>query len=138
MLPASRSKAAGLLVALCCALLAWTVAPALAAFVGGVLAQPSFASYTVPAPANVRCSGLGLLRGQIVWDSVAPPGGATVAYDVTQPDGRVVSSAATSYSLPTVSLIGGYTVQTRLSAGGWRSTGVTISVTNVAGVYICG
>ncbi len=127
-----------MLAALCCALLAWTAAPALAAFVGSVLVQPSFASYTVPAPPNVRCTGLGLLRGQIVWEAVTPPSGATVSYDVTQPDGRVVNSTATSYALPAVSLIGNYVVQTRLSAGGWRSTGVTVNVTNVAGIYICG
>lgn len=110
----------------------------MAAFVGSVLVQPSFAAYTVPAPANVRCSGLGLLRGTIVWDAATPPSGATVSYDVTQPDGRVVNSTATSYSLPALSLIGNYVVQTRLSAGSWRSTGVTINVTNVAGIYICG
>jgi len=103
-----------------------------------VLAQPSFSAYTVPDPANVRCSALGVLRGRIVWDAVTPPGGATVSYDVTQPDGGVVSSSATSYALPAVSLIGGYVVQTRLSAGGWRSAGVTVSVTNVGGVYVCG
>lgn len=103
-----------------------------------MLVRPSFAAYTVPAPANVRCSGLGLLRGQIVWDAVTPPAGATVSYDVTQPDGRVVNAPATAYALPTISLIGNYVVQTRLSAGGWRSAGVTVTVTNVAGIYICG
>ncbi|MDO8183996.1 hypothetical protein Q5424_08120 [Conexibacter sp. JD483] len=117
--------------------MAWAAAPALAAFVGSVLAESSFASYTVPAPGNVRCTGLGVLRGQIVLDPVTPPSGATISYDITQPDGRVVNSAATSYSLPAVSLIGSYVVQARLSAGGWRSAGVTINVTNVAGVYIC-
>jgi len=103
-----------------------------------VLVQPSFASYTVPNPPNVKCTGLGLLRGQIVWETVTPPSGATASYDVTQPDGRVVNSTGTSYPLPAVSLIGNYVVQTRLSAGGWRSAGVTINVTNVTGIYICG
>ncbi|MDW5593795.1 hypothetical protein VSS74_05585 [Conexibacter stalactiti] len=92
----------------------------------------------MPTPPNVRCNGLGLLRGSIDWNPVTPPSGATVSYDVTQPDGRVVNSTATRYTLPAVSLIGTYRVQTRLSAGGWRSAPAAVVVTNVAGVYICG
>lgn len=116
----------------------WSAAPAAAAFVAAVAAQADLSSYTVPVPPNVRCSGLGLLRGTIVWDAVTPPSGATVSYDVTQPDARVVNTTTTSYSLPAVSLIGTYTVRTRISAGGWTSAGSSRSVTNVAGIYICG
>jgi hypothetical protein len=112
--------------------------PASAAFLAAVAATASFSAYTVPTPSNVRCSGLGLLRGTIHWDAVTPPSGATVSYDVTQPDGRVVNSTATSYALPAVSLIGTYTVRTRISAGNWTSAGSSRSVTNVAGIYICG
>lgn len=116
----------------------WAAAPASAAFLAAVAVTTGFSSYTVPTPANVRCSGLGLLRGTIVWDAVTPPSGATVSYDVTQPDGRVVNSTATSYTLPAISLIGTYTVRTRISAGSWTSAGSSRSVTNVAGIYICG
>jgi hypothetical protein len=112
--------------------------PAAAAFLAAVAATASFSAYTVPTPANVRCSGLGLLRGTITWSAVTPPSGATVSYDVTQPDGRVVNTTGTSYALPGISLIGTYSVQTRLSAGGWRSVASSRSVTNVAGIYICG
>lgn len=116
----------------------WAAVPAGAAFVATVAAQAAFSSYTVPDPANVRCSGLGLLRGTIVWDAVTPPSGATVSYDITQPDARVVNTTTTSYSLPAISLIGTYTVRTRISAGSWTSPGSSRSVTNVAGIYICG
>lgn len=119
------------------ALFLWAAAPAVAAFLGNVSAQSSFDAYTVPTPANVRCAGLGLLRGTIVWDAVTPPAGATVSYDVTQPDARVVNTAATSFNLPTITLIGTYRVQTRISAGGWTSVAASVGVTNVAGIYIC-
>lgn len=116
----------------------WAAVPASAAFLAVVAASASFTAYTVPTPSNVRCNGLGLLRGTIDWSAVTPPSGATVSYDVTQPDGRVVNSTLTRYTLPAVSLIGTYRVQTRLSAGGWRSAPASMVVTNVAGIYICG
>lgn len=116
----------------------WAAAPAVAAFLGSVGAQPSFSAYTVPVPPNVRCSNLGLLSGNIVWEAVTPPAGATVSYDVTQPDARVLNTTATTFSLPLITLIGTYRVQTRLSSGGWTSDAASVSVTNVAGIYICG
>lgn len=131
------ARRSGLLGAVVAAAL-WFAVPAAAAFLASVAATAAFSAYTVPAPANVRCAGLGLLSGSIVWDAVTPPAGATVSYDVTQPDARVVNTSGTSYTLPAVSLIGAYRVQTRLSAGGWRSTAVTVTVTNVLGIYICG
>jgi hypothetical protein len=102
-----------------------------------VLVQPSFAAYTVPDPANVRCRSAGIGSGTLVWDAVTPPSGATVSYDVTQPDARVVNVTTNLFNLPGLSLLGNFTVQTRLSAGGWRSTGVTVNVTNVAGILLC-
>ncbi len=90
----------------------------------------------MPAPANVRCRSVSLGSGTLVWDAVAPPSGATVSYDVTQPDARVVNVTTNAFNLPGVSLLGNYTVQTRLSAGSWRSTGVTVNVTNVAGLLV--
>lgn len=116
----------------------WAAVPAAAAFVATVAAQAALSSYTVPVPANVRCSGLGLLRGQMVWDAVTPPAGATVSYDITQPDARIANTTTTSFWLPAVSLIGTYTVRTRISVGRWTSAGSSRTVTNVAGIYICG
>lgn len=118
----------------------WTAvlaAPALAAFIAGVQADAALSAYTVPTPANVRCVGLGLLRGAINWNAVTPPAGNTVDYVVTQPDTRAVTTTATRYALPILQLIGQYRVQARISSG-WLSAPATVNVTlGVGGVYVC-
>lgn len=101
-------------------------------------AASSFSAYTVPTPANVRCAGLGLLSGSIVWDAVAPPPGNGVDYRVTQPDARVVTTTATRYALPVLGLPGQYRVQTRISSG-WLSVPALVNVTlGIGGIYLCG
>lgn len=119
------------------ALLLWAAAPAVAAFVASVAAQPSFSAYTVPVPPNLRCTGATLLNGSITWQAVTPPSGTTVAYLVTLPDARVVRTTATRYSLGILTLIGTYRVQAQISAGSWTSAPASIVVTSVVGVLVC-
>jgi len=98
-----------------------------------------FASYTVPTPANIRCSGLSSpTSSKILWDAVAPPPGDAIAYVVTQPGGGTTTTSAASYALPAVSLTSGqYAVQAQISSG-WRSAATTVTVgVGVLGLYTC-
>lgn len=90
-----------------------------------------------PGPGQPALQRAGPLRGQLAWDAVAAPVGAAVAYVVTRPDARQFTTGATSHTLPAVSLVGTYGVQTRI-AGTWLSPAVSRVVTNVGGVYVCG
>jgi hypothetical protein len=125
------------------ALVAGAAAPgavAWAAFGGGVSAgAASLATWTVPAPANLRCQGLtSLTSSRIAWDAVAPPGGQTVDYVVTLPGGRTTTTSQTFHTLPVVTLPGQYAVQAQI-ASGWLSQPVTITVTLTALglLYLC-
>jgi hypothetical protein len=115
-------------------------APAWAAFASGVqTSATSFASYTVPSPTGIRCSGLGALgTSSINWNAVTPPPGNTIAYVVTAPGGGTTTTSATSYQLPAVSLTTGqYKVQARISSG-WLSLPATITVgLTVLLLYTC-
>lgn len=118
----------------------WLAPAAWAAFAATVGANASFVSYTVPAPGNIRCSGLALLSSsRIVWDAVTPPAGDTVAYVVTDPSRRVTTTSATFYQLPAISLLTGqYAVQAQISSG-WTSQPATITVglTALGLLYLC-
>jgi hypothetical protein len=113
---------------------------ALAAFVTSVQATgSSFATYAVPSPPNLRCTGLrSLLTSELTWDAVTPPPGHTVSYEVTQPDGRVIRTTNTFHPLPILSLLAGqYAVRTVIA--GWRSPPSTRNVTLAALglLYLC-
>jgi hypothetical protein len=115
-------------------------APAWAAFAAGVQTSgTSFATYTVPSPTGIHCSGLGALgTSTIVWNAVTPPSGDTIAYVVTAPGGGTTTTSATSYQLPAVTLTTGqYRVQARISSG-WLSQPATITVgLTVLVLYTC-
>ena len=99
----------------------------------------SLATYVVPAPSGLACSGLAsLTTSRIVWSAVTPPAGDAIAYVVTAPGGRQTTTAATSYDLPAVTLPGQYAVQAQISSG-WRSSPVTITVslTALGLLYLC-
>lgn len=100
-------------------------------------ANAPFSAYTVPTPPGVRCSGLGILTGAIVWTAVTPPPGNTVDYVITQPDARIVTTTGLSYTLPVLGLGGQYRVQTRISSG-WLSAPAVVNVTlGLLSIYIC-
>lgn len=111
-----------------------------AAFSAGDEASASFGAYAVPAPANVRCSGLlQLSTSTIVWDAVAPPSGETVDYVVTPPGRSAVTTSETSFQLPAISLLAGqYAIQARLSSG-WLSqpSTITVTLTALGLLYLC-
>ena len=119
----------------------WSVPAAWAAFAASVTTTgTSFASYTVPTPGNVRCSGLtSPTSSRVLWDAVAPPVGQTIAYVVTQPDGRQATTAATFFQLPAVTLTAGqYAIQAQISSG-WLSqpTTITVSLGVLGLLYLC-
>ncbi len=114
-------------------------AAAWAAFGSGVAAGPaSLATYTVPAPANLRCAGLAsLTSSRLAWDAVVPPPGETVDYVVTLPGGRTTTTSAAFHQLPVVTLPGQYAVQARVA--GWLSqpTTITVTLTALGLLYLC-
>ncbi len=116
-------------------------AVAWAAFGSNVTASAALATYTVPVPGNLRCSGLlQVSTSRIVWDAVTPPTGQTVDYVVTPPSGRATTTGgATSYQLPAVTLVPGrYAVRAQISSG-WLSQPATITVTlgALGLLYLC-
>lgn len=134
-----RRRLAGALLA-AVALVAAAAATALGAFAASVQTSgTSLAAYTVPVPANIRCSGLSsLLTSKLAWDAVAPRPGDAIVYVVTAPGGRQTTTAATTYDLPAVTLPGQYAVQAQISSG-WRSTTttITVSLTALGLLYLC-
>jgi hypothetical protein len=118
----------------------WLAPAAWAAFASVVGVNASFASYSVPTPDNIRCSGLtSLTSSRIAWDAVTPPAGDTIVYVVTDPSRRVTTTSATFHQLPTISLLTGqYAVQAQISSG-WRSQPATITValTALGLLYLC-
>lgn len=122
------------------ALVGIPAAAALGAFGASVQTSGSaFDAYTVPTPANLRCTGLtSLTTSRLAWDAVTPPPGGSVAYLVTTPAARQTTTTATTYDLPTVTLPGQYSVLTQISSG-WQSPATTITVTLTAFglLYLC-
>jgi hypothetical protein len=119
----------------------WMAPAAWAAFLASVTTSGGgFATYAVPIPGNIRCSGLtSLSSSRILWDAVTPPAGDTMHYVVTQPGGATTTTSATFYQLPAVSLMPGqYAVRAQISSG-WQSQAATITVgMNVLGLlYTC-
>ncbi|HEX5147377.1 MAG TPA: hypothetical protein VFV85_10155 [Conexibacter sp.] len=118
----------------------WLAPAAWAAFTAAAGASATLASYSVPAPANIRCQGLtSLTSSRIVWDAVGPPTGNTVSYVVTPPGSRAVTTTQAFYQLPALSLTPGqYAVQTQISSG-WLSpaTTITVSLSALGILYLC-
>lgn len=118
----------------------WIVSVARAAFAAGVATSgTSFAAYTVPAPGNIRCSGLASLgSSRILWDPVTAPAGDTIVYAVTAPGGGTTTAASAFDQLPAVTLTSGqYAVRAQISSG-WQSPATTITVSvGALGLYLC-
>jgi len=97
----------------------------------------------VPAPTNFRCAGiLNLINPQLLWDPVTVVGGATVSYQVTDPNNVVTTTSGTSYNLKNTVplLVGTYKVRTLVTSwNNWTSVDTTKTVTaNVLGLlYLC-
>lgn len=136
----ARSRAGSIAVVVALALAPWA-ATAAASFTAAVAATGGpLATYTVPPPTGLACRGLlSLSSSRIVWNPVTPPPGQSVRYAVTEPDGDVVTTTATSHPLPILVLLPGvYQVQAEISSG-WRSAPASIRVSlNALGLlYVC-
>lgn len=100
-------------------------------------------AYTVPAPTNFRCGGiLNLVNPQLLWDPVTVVGGATVSYQVTDPNNVVTTTSGTTYNLKNTLplLVGTYKVHTLVTSwNNWTSVDTTKTLTlNVLGLlYVC-